>query len=288
MTLPGLVLLTALGSSRVQVLGDIPSRIRVGTLGGILGTVGYDLVRIPFALAGQRIYAPIDSYGLMLDGGPMSSGWTDLLGWAFHVSNGATFGIAFVVVMAGRHWGWGIAWGLVLETVAYAGPFTERYALSGQYLSIAVAYAAHVAYGYPLGVVTQRFRELAASLRGSSWPRPVATTVSSVVLVLLLWHEPWSVPQQLDEARAAHRASGVATVVVVVDRFQPEWLRVDRGGCIQLISRSDRSFSEVEGDLPAGATSRWCFDDPGVHRVRLGERPYSGGFVLVDEEPPAD
>lgn len=284
-TLPGLALLAVIGSSRIPWLGDIPSRIRVGVVGGLLGTLGYDLVRIPFAIAGQRIFAPIDSYGLLLDGGPMSSGWTDLLGWSFHVSNGVTFGIAFVVVMAGRHRGWGIAWGLVLETVAYAGPFTERYALSGQYLSIAIAYAAHVAYGYPLGVVAQRYRDVAAGLRDTSWPRPVASSLAAVVLGLVLWHQPWDVAEPVQEARTAHRQTGLPTAVVVVDRFQPEWLRVERGGCIQLVNRSDRSFSEVFGDLPARGTSRWCFDESGVHRVRLGPRAYSGGFVLVDEGP---
>ena len=30
------------------------------------------------------------------------------------------------------------------------------------------------------------------------------------------------------------------------------------------------------------AASTLCFDAPGVYRVRLGPRPYSGGFVYVE------
>ncbi len=39
--------------------GGIADRLAVGFVGGVLGTATYDLVRVPFHLAGQRIFAPI-------------------------------------------------------------------------------------------------------------------------------------------------------------------------------------------------------------------------------------
>ena len=91
---PGLLLLIALASRTVPSYQNLQRRIRLGAVAGVAGTIAYDVFRIPFALAGQRIFAPIFSYGLLIDGGGMSSPWTDLLGWLFHLSNGVTFGIA--------------------------------------------------------------------------------------------------------------------------------------------------------------------------------------------------
>lgn len=273
-TLPALVLIGWLGAGSRNL--ELRKRIRIGAIGGLLGTVGYDIVRIPFALAGQRIFAPILSYGLLIDGGGMSSGWTDLLGWLFHVSNGVTFGIGYAVVFARRHWAWGVAYGLLLETAAYASPFTEVYRLTGKTAVVAIAYLAHVAYGWPLGRVVQRMDSVEAGLR---IPRPATTLLAVSALTLVLWHAPWIATDIEQEATDLSVDAGIPVAVVVHDRFTPEWLRVESRGCVLLVSRSDLSFREPGGELPAGAKAQWCFDDPGVHRVPLGNAPYSGGFV---------
>src|SRR5262245_54057184 len=38
----------------------------LGQVGGFLGTIGYDVARIPFLLMGQRVFAPISAYGVWL------------------------------------------------------------------------------------------------------------------------------------------------------------------------------------------------------------------------------
>ena len=65
MTVPGLILLTVLGSTRVltgETGEEFRRRFRVGAVAGVIGTLGYDVFRIPFAAAGRRVFAPIDSY----------------------------------------------------------------------------------------------------------------------------------------------------------------------------------------------------------------------------------
>ncbi len=279
---PGLLLLIALASRTVPSYQNLQRRIRLGAVAGVAGTIAYDVFRIPFALAGQRIFAPIFSYGLLIDGGGMSSPWTDLLGWLFHLSNGVTFGIAFAVVMAGRHWGFGVLWGVLLEAVAFLGPFTEVYGLTGKWLSIGIAFAAHVAYGLPLGLMVFRFTTTERFLK-QNLLRPALIVLGVSVVGLTLWHRPWSDPATLDRAQEIAADAGQPVAVVVVERFQPEWLRVEPGECVLLVNESSESFISDFGALPAADRAEWCFTDPGVERIKLNDRPYSGGFVFVNE-----
>ena len=280
-TAPALVALAALGAAPT-VNPELRRRIQIGAVAGVVGTIGYDLFRLPFVPLGLRLFAPIDSYGLLLADADMASPATTTLGWLFHLSNGVTFGVMYAVVAARRHWGWGIAWAMVLETAVVVSPFGRRYALAVQPAALAAAYWGHLGFGYPVGRLVQRFdrteRELRSVVR---WP--AAATLAASTLVLLVWLEPWSTSPARDEAGRLAAATGTPTAVVEGDRFVPEWLRVGRGGCVEVVNRSPEVLRSDDRDgIPPGQTGRWCFDEPGAHRVRLGSRPYSGGFVYVD------
>lgn len=281
--LPSSVGLVLIAISRHPALTDVGARIRVGALGGVVGTIGYDLVRIPFAMAGMRVFAPIHSYGVLVAGSGHSSGWTDVLGWLYHLSNGITFGIIYAVVAARRNRWFGVAWGLVLESAAVYGPFAGRYGLSGQTFAIVVAYAAHVAYGYPLGLLVERFDAVVERLRRIRWTVSMAVAVPA--LLILLAFRPWVPDPVLARALQLRDASGMATTVVVGDRFRPEWLRIDRGECIVIVNEQDRTLlSPVVGEIGPHATVTWCPQgEPRVHRIRLDDAPFSGGFVFVGD-----
>jgi hypothetical protein len=77
-SVPSMILLAALGSLS-KVGGEWRDRIRVGALGGLAGTLGYDIVRVPFAVAGQRVFAPIESYGILIADASASSALTSTL-----------------------------------------------------------------------------------------------------------------------------------------------------------------------------------------------------------------
>lgn len=241
--------------------GQLHTILVAGTVGGLLGTVGYDLVRVPFVVGGLRVLAPIDSYGVLLLGAQTSSPLTGFAGWAYHFSNGIGFGIAYAAVALGRRWWWGIGWGLVLETATLVTPFADAYGLRGQYGTIAVAYAAHVPYGLAVGWAGER----GGALMGQLWEvsrRSTVYALAALVAVLGVWHRPFSA------GAGGAGASGAATTVVS-GRFTPEWVRVPVGGCVT-IRFEDR------------VAARRCFSEEGVHRVRLDDRPYSGGFVIAD------
>ena len=281
-SVPAMVMLAVLAVAG-PVNPELRRRIRVGAAAGAVGTLGYDLVRIPFALAGQRVFAPIESYGILIADASASSGLTSTLGWLFHLSNGVTFGIAYAAVAARRHWAWGVAWALVLESVAVFSPFAVQYGLAGQVVPIAIAYGAHLFYGYPLGRMVQKMDPVDAGLRGVG-RHTVAAVLLGAALVIVVWHRPWTTPPAEREAAGLATDAAPATVVTR-DRFAPEWLRVpirDGGACVLVANHSGVRYETPFGVVAADGQSRLCFDGPGVYRVRLGSRPYSGGFVYVD------
>jgi len=286
MTVPGLLALAALAVVPVAGLEPVQQRIRIGAIGGVAGIIGYDVVRIPLVLIGQRVLAPIDSYGLMINGGHMASPWSNTFGWLFHLSNGVTFGVIYAVVAARRHWGWGVLWGVALETTVVFSPFLERYGLAGKYGTIALAYSAHVAFGYPLGLVVQHFDRVQEELR-SVFRRPATVIVGLAVMAIVVWHHPWSQSAARREATAASTRTGWPSVVVERDRFTPEWVRVNPGGCLHVVNHSTSTFTTSYGTVPAAGEGDLCFTGPGrtVKRVKLGPEDYSGGFVLISGPP---
>ncbi|MEN3272026.1 MAG: hypothetical protein V7636_787, partial [Actinomycetota bacterium] len=152
-TLPALVLLVVMctWARRTGADDELARLIRVGAIGGLLGTGAYDLIRIPVELTGRKVFAPIDSYGVLLTDARSSDAWTGIAGWAFHTTNGVCFGIAFALVASRRPVAWAIAWAMILESVAVFSPFARQYGLTGKWDLIAIAYGAHVAYALPLG-----------------------------------------------------------------------------------------------------------------------------------------
>jgi hypothetical protein len=285
-TAPALVALALIGLylARRRPTDRLRTALVVGTAGGLLGTIGYDLFRVPFAAAGLRVFAPVASYGVLLTGSETSSQLTSFAGWAYHFSNGIGFGIAYAVVALGRHWSWAIAWAMVLETATIVTPFAGLYGLAGHPRLIALAYASHVAYGYALGVVVQRASasrtRLEARLRA-----PVLALVAALLLFLFAWHRPFYAPA---DQRAGETVAAGPSAIVADGRFHPEWLHLSVGGCA-VLRNTDASAYELSGpgvprSLPAADDTTVCFPKAGVFRVRTSATAYSGGFVIVDAQ----
>lgn len=282
-TIPGLVGLTVLGWEGV-VPGpqgeELRRRIRVGAVAGVIGTLGYDVVRIPFAAAGRRLFAPIDSYGLFLVDDLVSSSWSDTVGWLYHLSNGVTFGVAYVLVMARRHWAWGVLWGLLLETAVIATPFRDRYHLH-DWTAIGIAYAAHIPYGLAVGLMGQRLDQHDRNLR-EALRRPGLAVIGLAALGIVVWQHPWRDTEARELAHRLTEEAGRAVVVVERDALIPEWSRVVEGDCVLVEHLGTERFETPYGTLEPGERGELCFPGEGVFRVHLGGRPYSGGFVDVE------
>jgi hypothetical protein len=262
--------------------------ILAGALGGLIGTLGYDLFRIPFVYTtGLQLLAPIESYGVLLLGAASSSPVTDFAGWAYHFTNGIGFGIAWAVVAAGRSWLWGIAWAMFLETMTIVSPFAGTYGLIAngqvQWAPIILAYLAHIPYGIAVGLFSQHAVARANEVRGLV-PAPAALSIGVLIVALLAWHRPFLTDSQIQRGEAV--APGASAVVVGV-QIRPAWLRVPVGGCAVVENGSTAAVRLSTGTtLGPGARTDICGTSAGVRRIRVDDAPFSGGWLLVDAATP--
>ena len=246
--------------------------LRVGLWGGLLGTLGYDVVRIPFHLLGYNPFGPIRSYGMFLVDAPHSGWISDLVGLAYHFSNGLSFGVIYSLVMRDRHWGWAVLWGLVLETMAAVTPFGAVYGLRTNLPMLAIAYFAHLYYGAPLGALCCDVR------RGLGWagrlaPVSLISTVALVGFLLVLWGG-WTRPPR-------------ATVLLGPEQITAGWTRVAPGEMLTLINQDSAplswSLGGKEGSLEPGASVQVPADWQGLRQLVVRDRSWRSGMISADQ-----
>jgi len=258
---------------------ELASMLSLGFIGGLLGTLAYDVVRIPFHLAGQRIFAPIAAYGVWINDASASSRFTDAVGWAYHFSNGITFGIMYALVMQGRRWEWAVAWGLILETIALTSPFARIFSISGNYPAIGIAYVGHVAWGIPLGLVIQHHRAVESFLARI----PRALKWSSLALGCAALVAPVFIPRNIERDRAVIPGEFLRDG----DRLIPSWQRIQHGGHADIRNPAEDSIWVRVRDRDVRIAPQMSvvidFPDPGIYQVFVEtQRRSRSSFVMVE------
>ena len=258
--------------------------LRLGSWAGLLGTIGYDLVRVPFHVYGFRVFAPIQAYGVWLLEGDRSSGWSEAMGWLYHFSNGITFGIMYALVMGGRHWGWGVLWGLCLESIVLSSPFARIFHIQGNWPAIAIAYGAHVAYGYPLGYLVGRWE--VADLQF----REAANHFKLLGALLLAGFIAGPIPTE----RARDQRALAGTLRVEGLTLNPSWVRLAVVGSVQFLNEGSDSVVVVQPSgkrelvLEPNELRDWKFERPGIYQFYLkSQKGSKSSFVIVEpvEQP---
>lgn len=259
----------------------LADRLTIGFIGGLLGTVAYDLIRIPFLMAGQRVFAPISAYGIWIAAADSSSRFTELIGWLYHFSNGITFGVMYALFMRDRHWALAIVWAFALETIAVLSPFARIFSLSGNYPALGIAYLGHVAYGLPLGWLVYRWKPtLRYLVKLPGWLHWIA-----IVLICAAIVGPLVSPEAIE--RDARTAGGEFRVEG--DRLNPDWLRIERGGEVQVYNPRPEPVtvrlkqSDMAAQVAAGGKQAFSFPRPGIYQVFVETlRPSRSSFVIVE------
>lgn len=163
-------------------LGDrrLWSAVLWGTAAGLAGAVAYDIFRLPFVFSRQwglegvvppmPLYKVFPAFGAMLLGEPANqpqySLAAHLLGWAYHLSNGATFGIMYAALIGrpNRAWFWGIVMAVGIEVGLLVSPYTRLFDIPLTALFVAVTLTAHVIFGAAMGLSIRRWWTPAAAL----------------------------------------------------------------------------------------------------------------------------
>jgi hypothetical protein len=151
----------------------------IGTLGGLVGAVAYDIFRLPFVFSDawglgrfgipqMPLFKVFPRFGALLLGEPIEqpsySLAANLLGWGYHFSNGATFGVIFASMYAGAReaigkakagrWsalGWAMLTAVGIEICLLISPYGQCFGIPITTRFVVVTLTAHVVFGLGLG-----------------------------------------------------------------------------------------------------------------------------------------
>lgn len=171
---PALVLLVLLALlDRANGDGQLWQAVSLGLLGGLLAAVAYDIFRLPFVFSRQLglsgVVPPMDlfkvfpRFGAMILGQPLEqphySAGTQVVGWAYHFSNGATFGVMYLALIGNptrRSWLWAVAFAVGLELGMLLTPYPRVFGIVVTLRFVIVTMAAHAIFGVGLGKTVKR------------------------------------------------------------------------------------------------------------------------------------
>ncbi len=145
----------------------------IGATAGFVAACAYDVFRLPWVIGAADQVGPawlrlplfkvFPRFGAMLLGVDFTPAQTDsqfslaahLLGWAYHFSNGMSFGVMYLSLVGSasrRSWTWAIALAAFLELAMLFTPYTAHFAIRVTALFVAVTLIAHVIFGAALGI----------------------------------------------------------------------------------------------------------------------------------------
>ena len=168
--LPALILLAALAVvDRWHGDRQLWQAVMIGMIGGLIAAVAYDVFRLPFVFAKQwglddvvppmNLFKVFPRFGAMILGEPLEqssySSAAHLVGWAYHFSNGATFGVMYLAMVgnsARRHWLWAVVMAVALELGMLFTPYPGTFGIHVTTRFVVVTLTAHLIFGVGLGL----------------------------------------------------------------------------------------------------------------------------------------
>lgn len=157
---PALVLLLVVGvlAHRIED-GVLLNRLWVGLPAGLAATLAYDGIRYLLLATGIIGFDPFKShpiFGMLITGQPVTTTTSILVGWTYHLWNGISFAIIYTLVAGRAHWGYAIAWALLLEVAwVTAMPSVVEIGLTRDLVIVGIV--GHGAYGLALAGVARRW-----------------------------------------------------------------------------------------------------------------------------------
>jgi hypothetical protein len=196
--LPSTVALYGLaGLDRARGDGRLWRAVVIGTFAGLVGAAAYDVFRLPFVFSDawglgrfgipqMPLFKVFPRFGALLLGEPLEQSTysvaAQLVGWGYHFSNGATFGVMFAAMYAGAReafgpasssgWkavGWAAFMAVGIEVCLLASPYSTFFGISLSPRFVMVTMIAHIVFGLGLGMYF--------AWHASRWRLPVNATI---------------------------------------------------------------------------------------------------------------
>jgi hypothetical protein len=147
--------------------------VAIGTIGGLVGAIAYDVFRLPFVFAQMwglegvgmpqmPLFKVFPRFGALILGQPVEQATyslaAHLIGWTYHFSNGATFGVMFAAMIGeasrryGGGWPWAVLMAVGIEICLLASPYAGFFSIALTPRFVAVTVLAHLIFGVGLGL----------------------------------------------------------------------------------------------------------------------------------------
>jgi len=145
----------------------------IGTIAGLVGAIAYDVFRLPFVYSSSwgmgkfgipkmPLFKVFPRFGALILGEPAEqasySTAAHLIGWAYHLSNGATFGVMFAAMIGeasrryGGGWLWAVAMAVGIEICLLLSPYAKFFDIPLNVRFVIVTVVAHIIFGVGLGL----------------------------------------------------------------------------------------------------------------------------------------
>lgn len=144
------VAMSALVVLAIRAPSGFAVRARIGLLSGLLGLAAYDLIRLLLQITGvvSNPFRAITLYGRSLL--PDSPAAASAFGWGYHIWNGLTFAIFFVILANQPTVLKGVLWALLLDSLqTLTVTKVPGIDLGREFLTASIV--GHLAYGATLG-----------------------------------------------------------------------------------------------------------------------------------------
>jgi hypothetical protein len=168
--LPAMVILLAFAMmDHVRGDGRLWRAVWIGLAGGLFAAASYDVFRLPFVFAKEwgidsvvppmNLFKVFPRFGAMILGQPLEqssySVTTRIVGWLYHFSNGATFGVMYMAMIGEatrRHWAWAVLFAVALELGMLFTPYPAIFNIPVTTRFVVVTMAAHAIFGVAMGL----------------------------------------------------------------------------------------------------------------------------------------
>lgn len=145
----------------------------IGSLAGLAGAAAYDVFRLPFVyseawgmgrlgIPQMPLFKVFPRFGALILGEPLEqpaySRAAHLIGWAYHFSNGATFGVMFAALIGetrhrtGGGWLWAVLMAVGIEACLLLSPYARFFSIHLTARFVIVTLIAHIVFGVGLGL----------------------------------------------------------------------------------------------------------------------------------------
>lgn len=136
--------------AHVTVRKELLRLLTAGIWAGGIATLAYDVVRVPIAYAGIPVFKAISYFGTVFLNVPTPTPISEAVGWAYHLSNGISFGLMYVALVSKPGPITAVMWGMTLEGIMLLTPYAEVFGYRRDAKFLAITIGAHAVYGLVL------------------------------------------------------------------------------------------------------------------------------------------